>query len=215
MALIDCPECNKQVSDKAQNCPNCGSHSLDKKTNASKSGRKYGIVLFILAVVCVVGAMVFKLSYDPGRGSIDDAGIAFKHGDYAKAVPIFKKLASKGDLVAMCYLGICYRDGKGVSISNNEAIKLFSDAAEQGSNDAKMNLAATYDNLNNFPLAVKWYIPVAEDGDAVAQYCLGLHYERGLGVKRDYNKAVMWYVKAAEQGDQGAIRQLNKLGLIK
>lgn len=24
MALIDCPECNKEISDKAQSCPNCG-----------------------------------------------------------------------------------------------------------------------------------------------------------------------------------------------
>lgn len=24
MALINCPECNKEISDKANNCPNCG-----------------------------------------------------------------------------------------------------------------------------------------------------------------------------------------------
>lgn len=24
MALINCPECNKEISDKASNCPNCG-----------------------------------------------------------------------------------------------------------------------------------------------------------------------------------------------
>lgn len=24
MALIKCPECNKEISDKAVNCPNCG-----------------------------------------------------------------------------------------------------------------------------------------------------------------------------------------------
>ena len=24
MALINCPECNKQISDKAAACPNCG-----------------------------------------------------------------------------------------------------------------------------------------------------------------------------------------------
>lgn len=24
MALINCPECGKEVSDKAANCPNCG-----------------------------------------------------------------------------------------------------------------------------------------------------------------------------------------------
>lgn len=24
MALITCPECGKEISDKAENCPNCG-----------------------------------------------------------------------------------------------------------------------------------------------------------------------------------------------
>lgn len=24
MAIINCPECNKEISNKAQNCPNCG-----------------------------------------------------------------------------------------------------------------------------------------------------------------------------------------------
>ena len=24
MALINCPECNKEISDKAKSCPNCG-----------------------------------------------------------------------------------------------------------------------------------------------------------------------------------------------
>ena len=40
----------------------------------------------------------------------------------------------------------------------------------------------------------------AEQGDADAQYNLGVMYERGLGVSQDYAEAVKWYRKAAEQG---------------
>jgi hypothetical protein len=40
----------------------------------------------------------------------------------------------------------------------------------------------------------------AELGDAVAQYNLGVSYERGQGVAQDYVQAVYWYRKAAEQG---------------
>lgn len=41
----------------------------------------------------------------------------------------------------------------------------------------------------------------AEQGDASAQYNLGVCYKRGEGgVGRDYSKAVYWYRKAAEQG---------------
>lgn len=28
MALISCPECNKQISDKAVSCPHCGSTAI-------------------------------------------------------------------------------------------------------------------------------------------------------------------------------------------
>ena len=32
MALINCPECNKEISDKATSCPNCG-YPVEKKIN--------------------------------------------------------------------------------------------------------------------------------------------------------------------------------------
>ena len=31
MALINCPECNKEISDKALVCPNCGENSKKQK----------------------------------------------------------------------------------------------------------------------------------------------------------------------------------------
>ena len=41
MALFTCPECGKQVSDKAEMCPNCGC-PISKQTiqEESKVGRK-------------------------------------------------------------------------------------------------------------------------------------------------------------------------------
>lgn len=41
----------------------------------------------------------------------------------------------------------------------------------------------------------------AEQGDALAQYNLGLHYVDGRGVAKDDAEAVKWYRKAAEQGN--------------
>lgn len=38
MALINCPECNKEISDKAVSCPNCG---YPMKTDESKSAYSY------------------------------------------------------------------------------------------------------------------------------------------------------------------------------
>ncbi len=42
--------------------------------------------------------------------------------------------------------------------------------------------------------------PLAEQGNAAAQYNLGFMYTKGQGVSQDYAEAVKWYRKAAEQG---------------
>jgi TPR repeat protein len=42
--------------------------------------------------------------------------------------------------------------------------------------------------------------PLADQGDAQAQYNLGVFYENGQGVPPNDAEAVKWYHKAAEQG---------------
>ena len=48
--------------------------------------------------------------------------------------------------------------------------------------------------------------PLAEQGDATAQFDLGFMYENGKGVPQDYAEATKWYRKAAAQGNAEAIR---------
>ena len=55
------------------------------------------------------------------------------------------------------------------------------------------------------------YRPLAENGDASAQYKLGLMYENGQGTKRDMEKAREWYEKAAANGDEEAKEALKNL----
>tara|TARA_R110002153_G_scaffold124560_1_gene271124 strand:- start:384 stop:839 length:456 start_codon:yes stop_codon:yes gene_type:complete len=43
-------------------------------------------------------------------------------------------------------------------------------------------------------------LKLAEQGDADAQYNLGVMYDNGQGVPQDFKQAVKWYRKAAEQG---------------
>ena len=49
--------------------------------------------------------------------------------------------------------------------------------------------------------AVKWFRKAAEQGDATAQFNLGIMYYNGQGVTQDDSEAVRWLRKAAEQGD--------------
>jgi len=55
------------------------------------------------------------------------------------------------------------------------------------------------------------YQESAAQGDAVAQYNLGIMYMNGHGVSQDYARAVEWFTKAADLGN--AIAQYT-LGMI-
>jgi len=56
----------------------------------------------------------------------------------------------------------------------------------------------------NYQTALKEFLPLANNGDAFAQFTLGAMYDKGLGVAQDYSQAVDWYRKAAVQGDATA-----------
>jgi hypothetical protein len=51
---------------------------------------------------------------------------------------------------------------------------------------------------------VYWWTKAAEQGNADAQYNLGMKHAKGQGVPQDYKQAVYWWTKAAEQGNADA-----------
>ena len=59
----------------------------------------------------------------------------------------------------------------------------------------------------DFATALREWTPLAEQGNAIAQYNLGLMYRKGRGVPQDDKTAVKWYRLAAKQGD--ALAQTN------
>ena len=56
----------------------------------------------------------------------------------------------------------------------------------------------------DYKTALKEWQPLADQGDASAQYNLGLMYANGNGVLKDDKQATKWYRKAADQGDADA-----------
>jgi TPR repeat protein len=60
----------------------------------------------------------------------------------------------------------------------------------------------------DYAKALKEWQPLAEQGDAVAQFNLGLMYANGQGVPQDYKEALKWFRKAAEQGVASAQHNL-------
>jgi hypothetical protein len=60
-------------------------------------------------------------------------------------------------------------------------------------------LAAYKDRF--YAKAAELWQPLAEKGNAAAQYHLGILYADGKGVEKNDATAVMWFLRAAEQGD--------------
>ncbi len=52
----------------------------------------------------------------------------------------------------------------------------------------------------DYATALREWRPLAEQGNAKAQFNLGLIYSKGRGVPQDYTEAARWYRRAAEQG---------------
>ncbi|HSG06069.1 MAG TPA: tetratricopeptide repeat protein [Nitrospiria bacterium] len=66
----------------------------------------------------------------------------------------------------------------------------------------------------DYATAYRLFQSLAEQGDAAAQYNLGLLYDKGKGAPQDYSEAVKWYQKAAEQGQAEAQYNLGFLYAI-
>ena len=63
--------------------------------------------------------------------------------------------------------------------------------------------AAAY-GRGDYETALREWRPLAERGNAKAQYYLGLMYAEGQGVPQNYGEAAKWWRKAAELGYVGA-----------
>jgi TPR repeat protein len=57
---------------------------------------------------------------------------------------------------------------------------------------------------DDYATALREWRPLAEQGDARAQFQLGLLHENGDGVQKDHAKARQWYEKAAAQEEAKA-----------
>ena len=160
---------------------------------------RYAAKSFITAV-----AMVAFLSAPVAAGPFEDALAAYKRGDYATALRLWRPLADQGDAKAQSGLGGMYFMGDGVAQDDATAAAWWRKAAEQGYARAQTNLGVMYNKGRGVPKdyaeAIRWWRLAAEQGYTRAQYNLGRMYDKGDGVPQDHAEAVKWYRLAAEQG---------------
>lgn len=76
MALITCPECGKEISDKAKVCPNCGAptpSAIKKKENTKTAARTVAIRIFLLIMtVAVIAAAVWYNSWSKAKAEQEE-----------------------------------------------------------------------------------------------------------------------------------------------
>jgi len=63
----------------------------------------------------------------------------------------------------------------------------------------------------DYPKAFNLFKPLAEQGDPLAQFQVGMMIEQGQGAEVNYDAAYHWYMKAAEQGMSDAYFALGQL----
>lgn len=150
--------------------------------------------------------------------------------DFGEAANSYRKAATLGDAKAQLALGQMLESGVGIPKDSAQALQWYRKAADQSNAEAKAAVArlgkatastdtaattqstttqptaanldsaqAAYDR-GDYARAFKEFKKLAEKGDRVAQYSLGLMYWKGQGVAKDNERAVQWYRKSADQG---------------
>ncbi len=147
--------------------------------------------------------------------------------DYREAAKWFRKAAEQHHVFAQVNLGAMYAEGVQGVIPKDypQALMWFIYAAAQGDMEAlqfrdhlaltmtpaqiaeAQKLAREFKPEDAYVKLLRELKPLAEQGDASAQFRVGLMYYNGQGTPRDYKEAMMWFGKAAQQGH--ALAQYN------
>ncbi len=86
--------------------------------------------------------------------------------------------------VALCFVAVAFATAPAFSANYVKGIEAYIDG--------------------DYKTALLEFQPLAEQGDASAQFFLGFMYRKGQGVVQDYKEAVKWLRLSAEQGDAEA-----------
>ena len=150
----------------------------------------------------------FESIFDLGNGVA-----AYESGDYTAALQILRPLAKHAQ--AQFYLGLMYREGKGVKQDYAVAVTWYRLAADQGYAAAQRSLGLMYLGglgvPRNLVEAVKWFRLAADQADANAQWALAHAYMEGWSVPQDYVIAHLWLNLSAAQGFQSAVRDRDSI----
>lgn len=109
-------------------------------------------------------------------------------------------------LISFISSGMSHADQACYQINNPEkdienAISHCKKMIKNGDQKAEVELAALYLQSNHYTQAKKALDSLAKKGNIEGYQMLGVMYEHGLGVEKDYSLAMKWYLKGHESGN--------------
>ena len=223
MAIIKCPECGKEISDKAELCIGCGfpitdairfelnntpieeqlargKELLDKK----KYDKAYEIYIKL------ANQEVGEAEYIIGRFCDQSYGY-FKNTTGMKEIEWWERAAEHGSANGAAILASCYEGGHGCKKNQEKALLLYEKSYKNGNNYALVSIGNLYGKMKNYEKAIEYYKKGTEKGERFAFYKIGCYYEGGKGVEKNINTAKKYYKRAAELGDSYAKKKLKEL----
>lgn len=112
--------------------------------------------------------MLLAASSALALSGFDKGASAYRRGDYATALAVFRPLAENGDAKAQSILGLMYVYGEGVPVDYREASRWYRRAAEQKSNVGQYNLGMLYLDgkgvTKDTDEAIRWLAKAADGG---------------------------------------------------
>jgi len=140
--------------------------------------------------------------------------------DYKQAAAWYGKASEAGNADGAYCLGVMYESGQGVEKNLDQAIITYRKAAQLGSQNARDALKRIGANFSvetaNFETSDPRLNDVyrrATGGDSDSMDELGISYENGWGVNKDYKQAVRWYRQAAQAGNARGMGHLGAMFL--
>ena len=132
--------------------------------------------------------------------------IEFLEGNGKGAI---KMAADKGDSDAMVNYANMLRNGEGVPVNQQEAVKYYKMAIDKGNSDAMNNYGLMLKNGEGVPVnhheAIKYFKMAIDKGNSDAMKNYGNMLNKGEGVLVNQQEAVKYYKMSADKGNSSGM----------
>lgn len=163
-----------------------------------------GVALLLIAAVPSAAAVAPPPSVQSGVE-------AWRVGDYAAAVAIWRPFAQAGDPDALFNLGQAYKLGRGVPKDLAQARNYYRQAANRGNLPGQANLGILLFQAGEKPEAIRWLRQAADRGELRAQYVLGVALYNGDGAPRSIPAGYAYLLRARAGGLPQATEMLRSI----